>query len=171
MVERKDIEERYAKRVGNPDFGGSSNWDTREVALAIDSDESLYAKQEAWSKNFNRKLRDGTFNEEKAKEALKKYLLKEVKKKYEEEYGDYDLDINQVNMDELLDDTILMNDPLPPRKKDYVPTNLKEMDIKMQCENKNMDYVPGYRKDDGTWVKGYCRHTRFTEYMREKERR
>ena len=171
MVERKDIEERDEKRVGNPDFGGRTNWETREVDLIIDSDESLYKMQETWSKNFNRKLRNGTFNEEKAKEALKKYLLKEVKKKYEEEYDGYDIDINEVNMDELLDDTILMNDPLPPRKKDYAPTNMKEIDIKMQCDNKHMDYVPGYRKSDGTWVRGYCRHTRFTEYMREKERR
>ena len=123
MVERKDIEERDEKRVGNPDFGGRTNWETREVDLIIDSDESLYKMQETWSKNFNRKLRNGTFNEEKAKEALKKYLLKEVKKR--DEYDD--LDISKVNMDELLDETILMNDPLPPRKKIIFQNRLKKL--------------------------------------------
>ena len=35
----------------------------------------------------------------------------------------------------------------------------------------NEVYVPGYRKDDGTYVHGYCRHTKFTEYMRQRGRR
>ena len=84
MTERREIEERHKKRIRNPNFGGRSNWDTYEAVNIIESDESLHRNWESWSANFNRKLRDGTFNEAKAKEALRKYLLKEVKKRDEE---------------------------------------------------------------------------------------
>lgn len=165
MTERRDIEERSRRRIGDPGFGGRTNWDTYEAVLVIDSDESLQRNWEAWSKNFNQKLRDGTFNEAKAKEALRKYLLKEVKKR------DEDIDLNKINMDELVDETVLLSEPLPPRKKDYVPKDAYEYQLESRCRERNMDYVPGYRKDDGSYVHGYCRHTKFTEYMREKGRR
>lgn len=168
IVERKDIEERSKARTkgmsGENRYGGRSNWDTYETSLILSSDEGLQRSMESWSNNFNKKLRDGTFNEEKAKEALRKYLLKEAIKQ------DEDIDLNKVNMDEFLDEVILMNDPLPPRKKDYIP-KVREPEIESRCRERNMDYVPGYKKNDGTWVKGYCRHTKFTEYMNEKRRR
>ena len=167
MIERKDIEERSKNRMGISDFGGRSTWETYEVENIILSDETLNRNWESWSANFNRKIRDGTFNEEKAKEVLSKYLLKEVKKR--DEYDD--IDVNMINMDELLDDTILMNDPLPPRKKDHAPKNVYDYQIEGICFEKNMEFVPGYYKDDGTYVRGYCRHTKFTEYMREKRMR
>ena len=165
MTERKEIEERNRKRVGNPDFGGRTNWDTYEAVLMLDSDESLRKNWESWSANFNRKIREGTFNEERAKEALKKYLLKEVKEM------DEDIDLNKINMDELVDETILMTEPLPPRKKDYTPKDVRESELEARCRERNMDYVPGFHKADGTYVRGYCRHTKFTEYMRENRRR
>ena len=74
-------------------------------------------------------------------------------------------------MDELVDETILMSEPLPPRKKDYAPRDLRESELEARCRERNMDYVPGYHKDDGTYVHGYCRHTKFTEYMRQRGRR
>ena len=151
--------------MGDPGFGGRTNWDTYETVLVIDSDESLHRSWESWSETFNRKLRDGTFNEAKAKEALRKYLLKEVKKR------DEDIDLNKINMDELVDETILMSEPLPPRKKDYAPRDVRESELEARCRERNMDYVPGYHKDDGTYVHGYCRHTKFTEYMRQRGRR
>ena len=164
MTERREIEERSRSRIrsSNPDFGGRSNWDTYEAVLMLDSDESLRRNWESWSANFNRKIRDGTFNEERAKEALRKYLLKEVKKR------DEDIDLNKINMDELVEETVLMSEPLPPRRKDYVPKDVRESELEARCRERNMDYVPGYHKDDGTYVRGYCRHTKFTEYMREK---
>ena len=165
MTERRDIEERDRKRIGDPNFGGRTNWDTYEAVLVIDSDESLHRSWESWSANFNRKLREGTFNEAKAKDALRKYLLKEVKKR------DEDVDLNKINMDELVDETVLLSEPLPPRKKDYAPRDVRESEIEEHCRERNMDYVPGYRKDDGTYVHGYCRHTKFTEYMRQRGRR
>ena len=103
MTERREIEERHKKRIRDPNFGGRSNWDTYEAVLVIDSDESLHRSWESWSENFNRKLRDGTFNETKAKEALRKYLLKEVKKR------DEDIDLKKINMDELIDETVLLS--------------------------------------------------------------
>ena len=45
--------------------------------------------------------------------------------------------------------------------------NLLENDCRMEGKT----FVSGYHKDDGTYVHGYCRHTKFTEYMREKRRR
>ena len=74
-------------------------------------------------------------------------------------------------MDELVEETVLLSEPLPPRKKDYAPKDMREFEIEAQCIERNMDYVPGYHKDDGTYVRGYCRHTKFTEFMREKRRR
>ena len=167
MTERRDIEERSRSRIrsSNSDFGGRSNWDTYEAVLMLDSDESLRRSWESWSANFNRKIRDGTFNEERAKEALRKYLLKEVKKR------DEDIDLNKINMDELVEETVLLSEPLPPRKKDYAPRDVRESELEARCRERNMDYVPGYHKDDGTYVRGYCRHTKFTEFMREKRRR
>jgi hypothetical protein len=165
MTERREIEERHKKRIRNPNFGGRSNWDTYEAVNIIESDESLHRNWESWSANFNRKLREGTFNEAKAKEALRKYLLKEVKKR------DEDIDLKKINMDELVDETVLLSEPLPPRKKDYAPKDVRESELEAHCSERNMDYVPGYHKDDGTYVHGYCRHTKFTEYMREKRRR
>ena len=97
MTERREIEERSRKRIGDPSFGGRTNWDTYETVNIIESDESLQRSWESWSANFNRKIRDGTFNEERAKEALRKYLLKEVKKR------DEDIDLNIMNQDVLKD--------------------------------------------------------------------
>ena len=165
MVERREIEERNRKRIGDPSFGGRTNWDTYEAVNIIESDEFLQRSWELWSANFNRKIRDGTFNEERAKEALRKYLLREVKKR------DEDIDLNKVNMDELVEETVLMSEPLPPRKKDYAPKDIRESELEARCRERNMDYVPGYHKDDGTYVRGYCRHTKFTEFMSEKRRR
>ncbi len=108
---RKEFEERSRKRTGNPSFGGRTNWDTYEADLIIDSDEELQKNRVAWSKNFNRKIRAGTFNETKAKEALNKYLLKKAKKR------DPDIDLNKVNMNEFLDETILLTTPSPVHKR------------------------------------------------------
>ena len=165
MTERRGFEERSRDRVRNSEFGGRSNWDTYETVNIIESDESLHRSWELWSANFNRKIREGTFNEAKAKEALRKYLLKEVKKR------DEDIDLNKIDMDELVEETVLLSEPLPPRKKDYAPKDMREFEIEEQCIERNMDYVPGYHKDDGTYVRGYCRHTKFTEFMSEKRRR
>ena len=165
MAERKEFEERNRNRVRNSGFGGRSNWDTYETVNIIESDESLHRSWESWSANFNRKIREGSFDEGKAKEALRKYLLKEVKKR------DEDIDMSKVNMDEFVEETVLLSDPLPPRKKDYAPKDMRESELEARCRERNMDYVPGYHKDDGTYVRGYCRHTKFTEYMREKRRR
>ena len=164
MTERREFEERSRDRVRNSEFGGRSNWDTYETVNIIESDESLHRSWELWSANFNKKIREGTFNEAKAKEALRKYLLKEVKKR------DEDIDLNKIDMDELVEETILLSEPLPPRKKDYAPKDMREFELEAQCIERNMDYVPGYHKDDGTYVRGYCRHTKFTEFMREKRR-
>ena len=164
MTERREFEERSRDRVRNSEFGGRSNWDTYETVNIIESDESLHRSWELWSANFNRKIREGTFNEAKAKEALRKYLLREVKKR------DEDIDLNKIDMDELVEETVLLSEPLPPRKKDYAPKDMREFEIEAQCIERNMDYVPGYHKDDGTYVRGYCRHTKFTEFMREKRR-
>ena len=96
MTERRGFEERSRDRVRNSGFGGRSNWDTYETVNIIESDESLHRSWESWSANFNRKIREGTFNEAKAKEALRKYLLREVKKR------DEDIDLNKIDMDELV---------------------------------------------------------------------
>ena len=165
MTERREFEEKSRDRVRNSEFGGRSNWDTYETVNIIESDESLHRSWELWSANFNKKIREGTFNEAKAKEALRKYLLKEVKKR------DEDIDLNKIDMDELVEETVLLSEPLPPRKKDYAPKDMREFEIEEQCIERNMDYVPGYHKDDGTYVRGYCRHTKFTEFMSEKRRR
>ena len=165
MTERREFEERSRDRVRNSEFGGRSNWDTYETVNIIESDESLHRSWELWSANFNKKIREGTFNEAKAKEALRKYLLREVKKR------DEDIDLNKIDMDELVEETVLLSEPLPPRKKDYAPKDMREFEIEEQCIERNMDYVPGYHKDDGTYVRGYCRHTKFTEFMSEKRRR
>ena len=165
MTERREFEERSRDRDRNSEFGGRSNWDTYETVNIIESDESIHRSWELWSANFNKKIREGTFNEAKAKEALRKYLLKEVKKR------DEDIDLNKINMDELVEETVLLSDPLPPRKKDYAPKDMRESELEARCRERNMDYVPGYHKDDGTYVRGYCRHTKFTEFMGEKRRR
>jgi hypothetical protein len=162
-MERKDIEERYRERPRKSEFGGRTNWDTYEASLILSSDENLYKSMESWSDNFNKKIRNGTFDENKAKDAIKKYLLKDAKKQ------DEDIDMENVNMDEILDEIILMKEPLPPRKKDYAP-GWENPHLRIECENKGMEFVPGFYKEDGTWVTSYCRHTKFTDYARKSTR-
>ena len=168
-MERKDIEEEDRKFVGKSEYGGRSNWDTYETALILDSDESSYKRMEAFSEDFNRKLRNGTFDMNKAEYAVKKYLIPEARK------GDPDIDPSKVNTRELVREIVKMKEPLSPRKKDYVPNgslNLAgEYGLKQDCESRNMEYVPGYRKEDGTVVRAFCCHTKFTGYMNGKRRR
>ena len=76
-MERKDIEEEDRKFMGDPRFSGRSNWDTYETSLVLDSDERTYRQIEAVSENFNRKLRAGDFDMDKAEMYVKKYLIPE----------------------------------------------------------------------------------------------
>jgi len=167
-MERKDIEREDEKAMGNPNFGGRSNWDTYDTVLIIDSNESTQRLSENLAKDFNRRLRNGTFDMEKAQEAVRKYLVKEAVK------GDPEIDPSKVNTREIVRDMILNEEPLPPRKVDYKPSGYdrhNEYDMKEICDSKHMEFVPGYEKTDGTWVSGYCRHTAFTKIMRKYERR
>ena len=168
-MERKDIEEEDRKFIGDSRFGGRSNWDTYETSLTLDSDERTYRQMESVSEMFNKKLRDGSFDMDKAEEYVRKRLIPEARK------VDPDIDPSKVNTRELVRDIIQMKEPLPPRKIDYVPQNypgeIFDGDLRVECEEKNMEYVPGYRKEDGTWVRGYCRHTKYTEFMKKYGRK
>ena len=130
MVERKDIEERYKKRkmVNNSSgYSGTTNWDTWEAMNMIKSFGSIQEKWERLGENFNEEIRNGTFNEEKAKDSLRKKVLEKVKK--QDEFNV--LNINKVNMDELVDETILMNKPSASREKDNHPRSEKRRREKM----------------------------------------
>ena len=159
-MERRDIEEEDRKFIGDSRFGGRSNWDTYETTLTLDSDQRTYNQMMSASENFNRKLRNGTFDMDRAEEYVRKTLVPEARK------VDPDIDPKQVNARELVREIIKMNEPLPPRKKDYAP-NWENPHLRIECEERGMEFVEGYRKDDGTWVRSYCRYTKFTEYMRK----
>ena len=168
-MERKDIEEEDRKFIGDSRFGGRSNWDTYETTLVLDSDERTQRQIESASENFNRKLRAGDFDMDKAEMYVKKYLIPEARK------VDPDIDPSKVNTRELVREIVQMNEPLPPRKIDYVPSpvgiDYQDSYIKEECERRNMEYVPGYRKSDGTLVQAYCRHTKYTEFMKKYGRK
>lgn len=169
MIKRKDIEERSKYRIGNSDFGGRSNWDTYETANIIQSNESLYEMQEALSENYNEAIKYGRFNEEHAKKQFKQFIFPILKKEMLEGKCDY-INLDRINLDELIDETILMTDPYLSKKKNHKLKNSSESELEVRCREKNMDYVPGYKKEDGTYVHAYCRHTKFTDYMRKKRR-
>ena len=176
MVERKDVGERYIKRrrmnmSSSSGYMGKTNVDTWEAMNTIRRFDSTKRNWSYLAADFNDEIKNGTFNEEKAKEALKKNVLQKALEKVKMEDNFDAFDINKVNMDELVDETILMTVPISSKKKNYTSKDIRESELEARCRERNMDYVPGYYKDDGTQVKGYCRHTKFTGYMREKKRR
>ena len=92
-----------------------SNWETRETSNLIMSYDDLYRDAVEWSKNFHRKIRKGTFDPDKAKYALSKYLLKEVKRKARS--FDSDIDFKKVDMDVILDEVLSLVEPEIPEPK------------------------------------------------------
>ena len=99
--------DRKAKRVRPQTFTGERysgwrNWDTWEFNLLIDNDQQAYRRKQAFKENFERKMKRGTFDREKAKYAIRQYMGQEVRRLEKEYGGDQKVDFNNVDYDETL---------------------------------------------------------------------
>jgi hypothetical protein len=93
------------RRLTGESHSGWRNWDTWNFNLLVLNDEKAYRRMQAFRDNFERKIKRGDFDREKAKYALRKYLGEEVKR-LEKEYNagpDQRVNLNNVDYDEILD--------------------------------------------------------------------
>jgi len=105
-VDRKAKMLRPQTFTGEP-YSGWRNWDTWEFALLIDNDEPAYRREMAFKENFDRKIKRGNFDREKAKYILRQYMGQEVRrleKEYDPDNGRPDQRVNfdNVDFDEIL---------------------------------------------------------------------
>lgn len=66
----------------------------RETTLFIENDYKTYQNQTAWAKNFALKMKKGTYDKTKAKQAIADYLVKEGIKNYNSEFGTGSIKLN-----------------------------------------------------------------------------
>jgi hypothetical protein len=61
--------------VSDEKYEGWTNWDTWATWLVLTNTEQSQKWLENWSKNFQKKIKQGKFDMEKAEKVVKKYLI------------------------------------------------------------------------------------------------
>lgn len=62
-------------KMADESYNGWANWDTWATALYLDNTQSSSNWIDSWSKNFQKKIKKGTFDKEKARLVVRKYII------------------------------------------------------------------------------------------------
>lgn len=116
MMRKREIAQGLPKDP-NKRYNGWANWDTWNTMLLLNNTQRSHRWLGEWSKNFNRKIKAGTFDPEKAETVVNKHLVPAARgarsKRWavgEDFTADPDIDPKKVNKAEVIRHIIQHND-------------------------------------------------------------